>query len=184
MGIFVTVTIQHYVTGSFLTSFLLLFELVLLLAVLFVLIWNIGIWYFVVMAIVWWWWFPSAIQAREFCGTDLLRAGGSGHAPWVLSPALLSRTAARGHEALSHGCSGLVTPLTSTSPLLPICMVRIQDNISNRDQIYLKLIKLLKLRCTELKKALYSFSQYICKVWPKDLKPQSYAWLNYIAEQA
>lgn len=105
-------------TGSFLTPFLLLLELVLLLAVLFVIVRDVCIWRLVVMAIVRRRRLAGAIQPRKLGGADLLRAGGASHAPWVLSPALLSRAAAGGQEALSHGCSALITPLAGgTSPL-------------------------------------------------------------------
>lgn len=99
-----------------LTSFLLLLKLVLLFAVLFVIIRDVGVWGLVMMAIVRWRRLPCAIQAGELCGTDLLRARGAGHAPLVLSPALLSRAAAGGQEALSHGCSSRVAPPTCSSP--------------------------------------------------------------------
>lgn len=109
------IVIQGYTSLFILTSFLLLLELVLLLAVLFVIIRDVGVWRLVVMAIVRRRWFPGTVQARELCGTDLLGAGGASHTPRVLRPALLSGAAAGGQEALSHGCCSLVTHLSITS---------------------------------------------------------------------
>lgn len=45
---------------------------------------------------------PGAVQAREFCGADLLRAGGAGEAPGVLHPTVLTGAARGGQEALGH----------------------------------------------------------------------------------
>lgn len=42
------------------------------------------------------------VQSRELCRTDLLRAGGPGQPAAMLGPAVFTRAAARGQEALSH----------------------------------------------------------------------------------
>lgn len=104
-----------------LTPFLLLLELVLLLAVLFVIVGDVGVGRLVVMSIVRRRWFPGAVQPGEFGGADFLRARGAGHAPGVLGPALLCGAATGGQEALGHGCFGLITPLIHTSPLHHTC---------------------------------------------------------------
>lgn len=108
---------------SLLTPLLFFLKLVLLLAVLFVIIWDVGIRCLVMVAIVRWWRFTSAVQPWKLGRADFLRARATCHTPWVFSPALLSRTAAAGgQEALSHGCCGLVTALAAwTSPLHHTC---------------------------------------------------------------
>ena len=139
---FLVYTIKSYsslnrnITGLFLTPFLLLLELVLLLAVFFVIVRHISVRCLMVMTIVRRWRLAGAIQPRELGGTDLLRAGGACHAPWVLSPALLCRAAAGGQEALSHGCSALITPLAAgTSPLHHTCSRQKLDNNSTQASI-------------------------------------------------
>lgn len=104
-----------------LTPFLLLLELVLLLAVLFVVVRDVGVGRLVVMSIVRRRRFAGAIQPGELGGADFLGAGRAGHAPGVLGPALLRRAAAGGQEALGHGCSGLNAPLVGASPLHRCC---------------------------------------------------------------
>lgn len=111
----------HVSQKKHLTPFLLLLELVLLLAVLFVIVGDVGVGRLVVMSIVRRRWFPGAVQPGEFGGADFLRARGAGHAPGVLGPALLCGAATGGQEALGHGCFGLITPLIHTSPLHHTC---------------------------------------------------------------
>lgn len=61
------------------------------------------------------------VQSREFCRADLLGAGGPGQPAAVLGPAVFTRAAGRGQEALGHAealrrkGSGLLLPIHSTS---------------------------------------------------------------------
>lgn len=60
------------------------------------------------------------VQSREFCRADLLGAGGPGQPAAVLGPAVFTRAAGRGQEALGHAealrrkGSGLLLPIHST----------------------------------------------------------------------